>query len=94
MKMTKDEINLILKRRIKSGDELNHLIEKPKGQKVKLKIGDTFYSVRMMKVLGEAFYKQVAKLSQILKGKTIEETCDKIHYFLYYDIQYPNKSTL
>ncbi|ESU18979.1 hypothetical protein FCR2A7T_23870 [Flavobacterium cauense R2A-7] len=86
--MTKDEINLILKRRIKNGDEFNHLIEKPKGQKVKLKKGDTFYSVSMMKVWVETFYKQVAKLSKILKGKTIQETCDKIHYFLYYDIQY------
>ncbi|MCL9806962.1 hypothetical protein NAT51_15605 [Flavobacterium amniphilum] len=88
MKMTKDEINLILKRRIKNGDEFNHLIEKPKGQKVKLKKGDTFYSVSMMKVWVETFYRQVTKLSQILKGKTIQETCDKIHYFLYYDIQY------
>jgi hypothetical protein len=88
MKMTKDEINLILKRRIKNGDEFNHLIEKPKGQKVKLKKGDTYYSVSMMKVWIETFYKQVAKLSKILKGKTIQETCDKIHYFLYYDIQY------
>lgn len=69
MKMTKDEINLILTRRIKNGDEFNHLIEKPKGQKVKLKKGDTFYSVSMMKVWVETFYKQVAKLSQILKGK-------------------------
>lgn len=86
--MTKDEINLILKRRIKNGDEFNHLIEKPKGQKVKLKSGDTFYSVKMMKVWVETFYKQVTKLSKILKGKTIQETCDKIHYFLYYDIQY------
>uniref|UniRef100_UPI002631D054 hypothetical protein n=1 Tax=Flavobacterium sp. TaxID=239 RepID=UPI002631D054 len=87
MKMTKDEINLILKRRIKNGDEFNHLIEKPKGEKVKLKTGDTFYSVSMMKVWVETFYKQVAKLSQILKGKTVQETCEKIHYFLYYDIQ-------
>ena len=64
--MTKDEINLILKRRIKNGDEFNHLIEKPKGQKVKLKKGDTFYSVSMMKVWVETFYGQVTKLSQIL----------------------------
>jgi hypothetical protein len=88
MKMTKDEINLILKRRINNGDEFNHLIEKPKGQKVKLKSGDTFYSVKMMKVWVETFYKQVTKLSHLLKGKTINETCDNIHYFLYYDIQY------
>lgn len=88
MKMTKDEINLILKRRINNGDEFNHLIEKPKGQKVKLKSGDTFYSVKMMKIWVETFYKQVTKLSELLKGKTIKETCDKIHYFLYYDIQY------
>lgn len=88
MKMTKDEINLILKRRINNGDEFNHLIEKPNGQKVKLKSGNTFYSVKMMKVWVETFYKQVAKLSLLLKGKTIKETCDKIHYFLYYDIQY------
>ena len=86
--MTKDEINLVLKRRIKSGDEFNHLIEKPKNQKVELQKGDTFYSVAMMKVWVEKFYKQVAKLSEILKGQTIKETCDKIHYFLYYDIQY------
>ena len=33
--MTKNEINLILKRRIKNGDEFNHLIEKPKNQKIK-----------------------------------------------------------
>lgn len=88
MKMTKNEINIILKRRIKNGDEFNHLIEKPKGQKVKLKKGDTFYSVSMMKLWVETFYNQVTKLSQILKGKTIQETSDKIHYFLYYDIQY------
>lgn len=86
--MTKEEIDLLLKRRIKKGDEFNHLIEKPKNQKVTLKKGDTFYSVAMMKVWVEQFYKQVAKLSQILKGNTIKETCEKIHYFLYYDIQY------
>lgn len=86
--MNKEQINLILKRRIKKGDEFNHLIEKPKNQKVKLKKGDTFYSVAMMRVWSLAYYKQVAKLSQILKGKTLKETCDKIHYFLFYDIQY------
>ena len=86
--MTKDEINLILKRRIKNGDEFNHLIEKPKNQKLKLEKGDTFYSVAMMKVWVENFYKQVAKLSEVLKGQTIKETCERIHYFLYYDIQY------
>lgn len=86
--MTKEQINLILKRRIKNGDEFNHLIDKPKNQKIELKKGDTFYSVAMMKVWVEKFYKQVVKLSQILKGQDIQETCDKIHYFLYYDIQY------
>ena len=68
--MTKEEINVILKRRIKNGDEFNHLIEKPKNQKVKLQTGDTFYSVSIMSVWAKTFYKQVAKLSQILKGKT------------------------
>lgn len=86
--MTKEEINLILKRRIKKGDEFSPFIEKPKSQKIKLDKGDTFYSVAMMKVWVEHFYKQVAKLSPLLKGQTIKQTCDKIHYFLYYDIQY------
>lgn len=86
--MTKEEINVILKRRIKKGDEFNHLIEKPKNEKVKLQKGDTFYSVSIMSVWAKTYYKQVAKLSQILKGKTVEETCNKIHYFLFYDIQY------
>lgn len=86
--MTKQEISLLLKRRIKKGDEFSHLIEKPKNQKVKLSSGDTYYSVKIMSVWAKTFYKQVAKLSQILKGKTIKETCDKVHYFLFYDIQY------
>lgn len=86
--MTKEQINLLLKRRIKNGDEFSHLIEKPKNQSVKLDKGDTFYSVKIMSVWAKTFYKQVAKLSQILKGDSIKDTCDKIHYFLFYDIQY------
>lgn len=86
--MTKAEINILLKRRIKNGDEFTPFIEKPKSQKIKLNKGDTFYSVAMMKVWVEQFYKQVAKLSPLLKGQTLKQTVDKIHYFLYYDIQY------
>ena len=86
--MNKEEINLILKRRIKNGDEFNHLIEKPSNQQVKLEKGDTMYSVAMMKVWVEKFYRQVAKLSEILKGADIQKTCEKTHYFLYYDLQY------
>lgn len=86
--MTKQEINLLLKRRIKKGDEFSDLIEKPKNQKVKLESGDTFYSVKMMRIWAMTFYKQVTKLSKILKGNSIKETCDKVHYFLFYDIQY------
>jgi len=86
--MTKQEINLLLKRRIKKGDEFSDLIEKPRNQKVKLPSGDTFHSVKIMSVWAKTFYKQVAKLSQILKGKSIKETTEKIHYFLFYDIQY------
>ena len=60
--MTKQEINVILKRRIRKGDEFNHLIEKPKNQKVNLQKGDTYYSVSVISVWAKTFYKLCLKL--------------------------------
>lgn len=86
--MTKNEINQASKRTIKDGIQFNNLIEKPKSQKKQLENGDTFYSVEMMKKMVTTFYSQVAKLSEVLKGKTLKTTCDNIHFFLYNNIQY------
>ena len=86
--MTKDEINVLLKRKIRKGDVFSRLIEPSKNQKVKLEKGDTFYSVKVMSIWAKTYYKQVVKLAQVLKADTIEKTCQSIHHFLYYDLQY------
>lgn len=92
--MTKDEINVLLKRKIRKGDVFSRLIEPSKNQKVTLAKGDTFYSVKMMGIWAKTYYKQVAKLAQVLKADTLEKTCQNIHHFLYHDLQYQADSVV
>lgn len=86
--MTKDAINILLKRKIRKGDVFSRLIEPSKNQKVTLEKGDTFYSVKMMSIWAKTYYRQVAKLAQVLKAEALEKTCENIHHFLYHDLQY------
>lgn len=87
-KLTKGQINTMLKRQISDGESFNNLIEKPKAEFKQLKKGNTFYSVQVMKLWVQKFYTQVAALSQVLKGETLEETCYNVHGFLVKYIQY------
>ena len=86
--MTKEEINVILRRRIKPGLQYNDLIEKNPNQQIPLEKGNTFYSVRKMKLFVDTYYRQVSNLAPALLGNNLQETCHNIHQFLYNYIQY------
>jgi len=92
--VSKETINQASKRNIKNGSPFDALIEKPSNQKIELKSGNTFYSVKMMSAMVRKFFKQVAPLSKKLQGASLQETCNNIHHFLYNYIQYETDTTL
>jgi len=77
------------KRKIKSGEEFEHLFPKPKFLDPTIKKGATVYdTVRFIpQVVRETLF-QTAKLAPLLKGNTVEETCKNIWDFVYTHIAY------
>lgn len=86
--LTKEQINLSLRRPIQDGTPYDSLIAKPANKRIKLETANTFYSVAMIKKFVEAFYKQVSRLAPVLKGRSLEETTKNIHSFLFNNVQY------
>jgi hypothetical protein len=77
------------KRKIKSGEEFEHLFPKPKFLDPTIKKGATVYdTVRFIpQVVRETLF-QTSKLAPLLKGKNVEETCKNIWAFVYNHIAY------
>jgi len=77
------------KRKIKSGEEFEHLFPKPKFLDPTIKKGASVYdTVRFIpQVVRETLF-QTAKLAPLLKGNTVEETCKNIWDFVYTHIAY------
>ena len=77
------------KRKIKSGEEYNHLFPKPLFLDPTIKKGATVNdTVRFIpQVVRETLF-QTAKLAPLLKGKNVYETCKNIWDFVYTHIAY------
>src|SRR3954468_8551069 len=77
------------KRKIKSGEEFEHLFPKPKFLDPTIKKGATVNdTVRFIpQVVRETLF-QTAKLAPLLKGRNVYETCKNIWDFVYTHIAY------
>ena len=77
------------KRQIKSGAEFNHLFPKPIGEEVEIKrdadVSATvaFIPQVILETLGDT-----SRIAKLLKGDTLNETCENIWHFVYNHIQY------
>lgn len=88
MNLSKEEIDILLRRPISDGAQFDKYIEKSDNTQQKFGSGDTLFGVKMMQKMIDKFYPQVAALAEILKGKDLEQTCINIKRFLYHNIQY------
>ncbi len=77
------------KRKIKSGAEFNHLFPKPQGGEVEIKRdADVSATVAFIpQVVLKTLY-DTNRISQLLNGETLDETCSNIWHFVYNHIQY------
>jgi hypothetical protein len=77
------------KRKIKSGAAFNHLFPKPIGDEVEIKReADVSATVAFIpKVVFETL-NDTNRVAKLLKGNTINETCENIWHFVYEHIQY------
>jgi hypothetical protein len=77
------------KRRIRSGEEFDHLIPKATGKDHRVKgyadVEDTLKLIR--KTVPQTLW-QTRAIAKVLKGKTLEDTCSNIWHFVYNHIQY------
>lgn len=77
------------KRRLKDGREFDHLFPPPSETDTTIKksanVEDTLRFIR--KALPQTLW-QTEKIAKILKGRTLEETCNNIWHFVYKHIQY------
>lgn len=78
------------KRNIKSGAEYEkYFTSKPNGKEVELIAdGDVYETLDLMKNIVNQTLDQTKAISQVLKGKSVKETCENIWNFLYNHVQY------
>lgn len=77
------------KRQIKSGVEFNHLFPKPIGEEVEIKRdADVSATVAFIPQVVLETLHDTNRISQLLKGDTLDETCSNIWHFVYNHIQY------
>ena len=78
-----------IKRHIKSGAEFNHLFPKPIGEEVEIKRdADVSETVAFIPQVVLETLHDTNRISKILKGNTLDETCNNIWHFVYNHIQY------
>lgn len=86
------QIDAILYRTLKRGDQYEGLIPKPTGISHEFekpgKYSDTFDTLRFMDEWAEKYAWQMEKVAPTLQGKTLAETVDNIYKFLYNHFQY------
>lgn len=77
------------KRKIKSGEEFEHLFPKPLFLDPTIKKGATVYdTVRFIPQVVQETLFQTSKLAPLLKGRNVYETCNNIWDFVYNHIAY------
>ena len=78
-----------LKRYIKSGAEYNHLFPKPQGEEIEIKReADVSATVAFIPQVVYETLHDTHKIAKLLKGNTLDETCNNIWHFVYDHIQY------
>lgn len=82
------DIDTLLRRNLLSGTEYEPLFPKVGCDKTNLGNGNTFDTVRMIKDMVVKYQFQTKKLAPLLQQETLQETCNKIYWFLYHHIQY------
>lgn len=86
--MSNVELNSLLYRPVMPAGQFAGLFPDSKCKSEFVGEGMTDFSMKSMAELVETFYKQAAKAAPLLEGEDLQETCDKIHYFLYNWFQY------
>jgi hypothetical protein len=77
------------RREIKSGAEFNHLFPKPIGNEVEIKRdADVAATVAFIPKVVFDTLSDTSKIAKLLKGNTLDETCENIWDFVYEHIQY------
>jgi hypothetical protein len=77
------------KRRIRSGDDVDHLFPKPIGKDELIKKGATVEdTVEFIPEVVEKTLSDTQKIAQELQGKTLFDTCKNIWHFVYGYIAY------
>lgn len=78
-----------VRRALRSGEEFEQLFPSPKGRHITIikdaEVGDTLELIQKTVPLT---LKDTAKIAKLLKGDTLEETCENIWNFVYTHIQY------
>lgn len=77
------------KRIIQNGEKYNHLFPKPQGDDIEIKrdAGVSETIALIPQVVAETL-QDTKKISKLLKGNTLDETCSNIWHFVYNHIQY------
>lgn len=86
--MTAEQINQILYRSLKSGIEYNRYFSKSECKVTPLAKGNTKVALSKMKLWANKYAHQAKNIAQVLKGNSLKQTCENIHQFLYWHIQY------
>ena len=77
------------KRHIKNGSGFNHLFPKPQGEEIEIKRdADVSATVAFIPQVVLETLSDTTKISKLLKGDTLDETCSNIWHFVYNHIQY------
>ncbi|HRX97731.1 MAG TPA: hypothetical protein P5514_12360 [Bacteroidales bacterium] len=76
------------KRKIKSGDQFDHLFPKPDYKDTLLQEGNVYDTLLLMGDYIQKYKTDTAKIAPILRGKTLEETLRNDWNFVYHHIQY------
>lgn len=77
------------KRKIKSGNQYNHLFPESKGAStIRNPNGSVYETLDYMQDIVRRTLYQTQKIARLLKGKTLEQTCRNVFNFCYQHIQY------
>lgn len=82
------DINTMLYRPLKNGNEFNPLIPKSNCTSKFLGNGMTDFSISQMANVVQEYYLHMAKVAPLLKKQTLQRTCNAIHDFAYSHFQY------
>ena len=82
------DISASLRRNLRSGKEYDKLIPTVKCESTPLGEGDTYFTVDQMRAWIEKYQHQTAKLAPVLRGRSLQDTVEKIYRFLYDHVQY------